>query len=377
MRVRAFLLRLALLCGYTLLRQIWCHDLAAQPLCTGARLFATYRRTTFTPVLILRNATDSAPCGLLKLSCRLWSNAEELSIVDHRVRTGRAPFGTETWADLVTHFTLSKSPLARASLVPHSYGIVLHDVLSLFESASEFKHIPATCFAGDGVVTGQLQSFVPGVRGASVHAALSNLSAASVSSLAVTLLADALTLNTDRSDKRNMFALPSGELISLDNCCPSCWRFDCIADLAQHMEQLIDAPNFLKHTTSTPCDSHSRQLYARAQAMAHEICAEKDCSSLGRYLQGITSADAWFTHVDAHRPDGKVHNMCCVQHRSEVIGRTCRRCAGPFSHVVNIPVSKTCFDRTAADFATFLSFDAAARMAVITDVLDQRLASCG
>jgi hypothetical protein len=375
MRVRALLLRLAL-AGHTLLHAC-CHELAAQPLCTGARLFATYRRTTFTPVLILRNASDSAPCGLLKLSCRLWANAEELSIVDHRVRTGRAPFGTETWADIVTHFALSKSPLARASLVPHSYGVVLHDVRSLFRSAAEFNHIPATCFAGDGVVTGQLQSFVPGVRGASVHAALSNLSAASVNSLAVTLLADALTLNTDRSDTRNMFALPSGELISLDNCCPSCWRFDCVADLAPRVEQLIAAPNFLKHTTSTPCDGQRRQLYARAQLIAHELCTERDCSSLGRYLQSVTSADAWFTHVEAHRPVGQVHNMCCVQHRSEVIGRTCRRCAGPFAHIVNVPVSKTCFNHTAGDFATFVSFDAAARMAVITAVLDKRLAGCG
>jgi hypothetical protein len=231
-------------------------------ICAGGRLRGTYRRRTVTPTLLLQRVGEDVPCALFKMSCalRLELNATDEAVIvqDLGVGKGRLPLGTRSaYGEQVTHAALGRSRTASGALVP-SGGAVLRNVHRRLLSKAELALVPASCYWAPNTLIGQLQRFEPGVAPAKLMlTTLAALSRASEVSLATTLVADALTLNRDRSRTRNMFTRANGSLLSLDNCCSTCWR------LGEPLcPGLVARPNFLQGLNASMCDVALRPVQA-------------------------------------------------------------------------------------------------------------------
>jgi hypothetical protein len=374
--------------------------------CGGAaNLTARYKHATFTPLLQLYRAggPPAEPCALLKLSCRLLSNARQLTVADAGVRNAREPFGGNTWAELLTHAVLARSPRARGAISPQSGGAVLR--LAVLAPA-DVARVPATCVWPDGVLVGHAQAFVPGVHGATLRqlssgqGSSSRLSGDDVAALAALLIADALTLNRDRAARRNMFARADGRLIALDLTCPECWKLTCPAAGAfeQHARRLVRAPNFLLHgvaaaATKPGCavGGDLGAVLAAAQQVAVEACGtEPGCDELRKHLEHFAAADPWFSFVtgEAERLaalGSAVAPLCCssvsgANARGAHRARACQACAGPFHGAgVHLANAGSCFSRTELQLSlgAFLAADAARRVAFLLHKLHEAPRDCG
>jgi hypothetical protein len=215
-----------------------------------------------TPTLLLQHVGEDVPSALFKMSCalRLELNAtyEAVIVKDLGVGKGRLPLGTRSaYGKQVTHAALGRSHTASGALVP-SGGAVLRNMHRRLLSKAELALVPASCYWAPNTLIGQLQRFEPGVAPAKLMlTTLAALSRASEVSLATTLVADALTLNRDRSRTRNMFTRANGSLLSLDNCCSTCWR------LGEPLcPGLVARPNFLQGLNASMCDVALRPVQA-------------------------------------------------------------------------------------------------------------------
>ena len=373
----------------------------------AGNLSAVFRRTTFTPLLLLSRRGSSEPCALLKLSCRLLSNAQHFHVAESGLRVGREPFGHHTWAEVLVHAALWRSRSARAVLAPHSGGAAVAAAAVELRSADAAR-VPSTCVWPGDTLVGHLQSFEPGVVGGehALKRALAPgappLSDNDVAALAAWTLADALTLNTDRSVTRNTFARPDGRLIALDLSCPGCWELSCpgaAAEPYEHaMRKLLAAPNALRGSGHTDvCAGALRTVLAAAHRIAREMCGKvPECANLRKHLERFTDNDPWFIvsareaqKVTQPRPGGLSCGSCgapmCCESAPDVPRpkgarsvRVCQACAGPFRGWGTSVPNTSCFAPSLlrSGFGRFLAADAARRTEHLARELDAMTGRC-
>lgn len=184
-----------------------------------AAYFAVYARWLVTPILLIYKRRDELPSLLVKLSCRLISNTNTLTVFDKGKGKKRTEIVDGVLGELIMHKVLWLSPSAR-EILPASSGVVIRNARRLFLTEAAFLKVPKTCFWQENTLTGLAIQYIPNVtRFKLTEESLLEMGDRNWNSLGTTLIADAISGNTDRSSTRNLF-VSKGLLWSIDNPFP-------------------------------------------------------------------------------------------------------------------------------------------------------------
>lgn len=257
--------------------------------------FAVYTRRSVTPLLLIYLRGSDVPFIVVKLSCRLLSNTNALTVFDKGKGSKRTAIVDGVLGELVLHKLLWASNSARATL-PAMSGLVIKNASRIFLSDEAFHRVPSSCLWPENVLTGLAMDFIANVTKYKLsEQSLLHMSDANWDSLGTTLVADALSGNEDRSSQNNMFQ-SVGTLWSLDNPFSVGQMLQPVSTaFLTSSEKQLTSPNIFRGVDflSTTCKHRSR-LWQSALAVVGEACGqslEANCSRAQARLKKELLAD--------------------------------------------------------------------------------------
>jgi len=318
---------------------------------------AVYKRSSFSPCVIVYPIGKSEPCALIKLSCKLRANLDVLEIQDPGNGAKRLPVRDVSLGEVLSSNILKLSQLASEAMNPAS-GFVL-DNFTLAKGAwkfEQFEKMPETCVhknsKGGTALIGHIQRWVSGLRGLAKQN-LQKLDFRSRVALASTVILDAMTLNSDRGTTNNVFVDKKGAIMPLDFekwlqespkpifCAgPDKVKFD------KAVVQATEKPRCLKGQVVGVS-----LIYEVGFKITSEMCrsSNQECKLSVDELANNFLKDPYFAYVTSEHREMS-HTMCCNGYNGGPKHRACKACRlySRFSEIFQKPLDESCHSQFAS-----------------------------
>ena len=247
--------------------------------CRHGDWFAVYTRRSVTPILVLYNTGfPTKPCGMLKLSCRIHADIEEVWLHDAGSGKRRWPAGDNAIGEIVAHNIQMLSP--SAAQVAIAGGSVVIQNASDVMHADELAKVPLSCFQERDTLVGYVMEYANvTINGLPTPKTLSPNDSRSILAIASMWLLDSASLNRDRSGS-NVLKNDKGEIVPMDleKLLPT-RLWDCSSDgkFEDSVKKYSIKPPLLKHIPS--CSPLCHALLNKAITILNEFYNNQDLST--------------------------------------------------------------------------------------------------
>ena len=309
-------------------------------------VFAEYARDSVTPRLVFyHKRTPNKPCGVMKLSCRLRANVDEIWLYDRGTGSKRWPSLDTAFGEVISHNIQMLSKYSARAAIPGG-SVVINNASKILKT-DEAAKLPLSCWWKQDSLMGYAMEYAKVKGGGEVTSATVRKNSDSTYALATMWIIDSASLNTDRGSK-NILRNSKGEPVPMDleQWFPQGEHWECSSQknaINQSIIEYANRPRLLKKLA--PCSVAFKVLLDGAIKILKELYSGEELSvKLKRSLSSEPGIQFLLYEGQSH---SKLRPVYCCENESTAGKYRRRRCYicetnSQFAEVFQRPLAESC-----------------------------------